>query len=375
MLSDEMIYAAGEIFFERMHRIVLRYLKLMGAHLRDIGRISATDAYRVAQMRRVAVTQGQIVREVAREAQQSVSDVHAVLEASARSDAQSYSAWALPAQAAQEMMAQLVAEQFQVTAGRMVNLANTTVVSEAYVRAVDVAVQSVRSGVTDYQASVRDVLREAAEAGLRVRDGTDTPVVAYEKGGTRRLDSAARQNVLDGVRDLSNASSERLGEAFGADGVEISAHMDCATDHLPWQGLQMSRKDFDAIQAELPRPYRMWNCRHHIYPIVLGVSKPAHTDEELKQMRERSQEQIEIDGRTKSRYAWTQEQRRIETRIRALKDMAVAAKAAEDMPLRRECQRGINDLTAYYERMSEAAGLPTREKRMSVGGFRAVKAE
>lgn len=55
-------------------------------------------------------------------------------------------------------------------------------------------------------------------------------------------------------------------------------------------------------------------------------------------------EQVTIDGKTRSRYQWTQEQRRIETAIRREKDVAIAAKAAGDDVLRRQCQQRINDL-------------------------------
>ena len=325
MLDDDALYAIGEVFFERMHAVVEKYLRRIGQHVRDIGQLLPSDAHRVAQMRRAAVTQGQMTREIARVAQQSVTDVHAVLEASAKSDMRSYEAWVQPMQTANEHVERMIAAQYQTTAGRMLNLSNTTIASDGYIKAVDVAVQAVQSGVADYRSATRDAIREAAQSGLRVRDGTDTTIVDYASGHTRRLDSAARQNVLDGVRDLSNAQAEYMGKTFGADGVEISAHYECALDHLPWQGRQMSRYDFDIIQASLARPYLQWNCRHHAYPILMGVSQPAHTPDELRKMREWSEEQVTIDGRTNTRYGWTQAQRRVETKIRGYKDTAVIA--------------------------------------------------
>ena len=67
--------------------------------------------------------------------------------------------------------------------------------------------------------------------------------VRYASGLTRRLDTAARQNVLDGFRALMQRTRDETGKAFGADGVEISAHMLCAEDHLPYQGRQFSLED------------------------------------------------------------------------------------------------------------------------------------
>ncbi|MCI6290502.1 MAG: phage minor capsid protein, partial [Clostridiales bacterium] len=183
--------------------------------------------------------------------------------------------------------------------------------------------------MTDYASAIRGALREAGNGGLSVQ---------YPSGLTRRLDSNLRQNVLDGVRSLNNDILDQLGNEYGADGVELSAHALCAEDHLPYQGRQFSRKAFERLQASLPRPIGMWNCKHTIFPVVLGVSEPAHTPEELAAYARNSREAIEIDGRVKTRYEWTQEQRRTETAIRRQKDVANLAKASGDDVLRREAQ-------------------------------------
>jgi hypothetical protein len=164
-----------------------------------------------------------------------------------------------------------------------------------------------------------------------------------------------------------------VGKEFGADGIELSAHALCAEDHLPYQGTQMSIKEFDRLQNRLDRPFGMWNCHHTWHYIILGVSKPAYSPEELEEYKRNSNEEIEIDGLKKTRYQWTQEQRRIETAIRYQKDIAVAAKASGDMMTRRECQRIINDMFKWYDTVSNAAKLHERPERTSVQGFTAVK--
>ena len=98
----------------------------------------------------------------------------------------------------------------------------------------------------------------------------------------------------------------------------------------------------------------------------------AGTDE-LRMRREKSNAEIEIDGRTKTRYEWSQEQRRIETAVRAQKDIAIAAKASGDDVARREAQSKINALQDHYEKVSKAAGLDMQRDRMRVAGFRQVK--
>ena len=93
---------------------------------------------------------------------------------------------------------------------------------------------------------------------------------------------------------------------MGPDGVEISAHMLCAEDHLPYQGRQFSLEEFERLNQTLRRPIAkgIWNCSHVAEPIVLGISEPAYTEEELAEYRRSSLEQVTIDGKTRSRYQW-----------------------------------------------------------------------
>lgn len=116
-----------------------------------------------------------------------------------------------------------------------------------------------------------------------------------------------------------------------------------------------------------------WNCKHIALPILLGISQPAYTDEELAAFARNGREEITIDGITMTRYEWTQKQRQIETAVRAQKNIAIMAKASGDDLARREAQRNINDLENQYARITDAAGLTAKKERMRVAGFRRVK--
>ena len=260
------------------------------------------------------------------------------------------------------------------TMGRMENLANSTVSSDAYRRAVDTAVSAVQSGVEDYGSAIRRSIREAGQMGLRVREN-GTTAVEYASGHTRRLDSAVRMNILDGVRHLNQSIMDEVGRQLGADGIEIDAHMLCAEDHLPYQGRQFSNADFEQIQSSLPRPFGEWNCRHSWHPILLGISRPAFTDDDLRAMQDYSTEQIEIDGRTKTRYQWSQEMRRLESAVRQQKDTATMAKAAGDTQLERRCKGTILQLNEKYKSVADQAGLKPEFQRTFVQGYRDGKAE
>lgn len=234
-----------------------------------------------------------------------------------------------------------------------------------YHNLVDQAIAEVGTGQTSYNSAIRNALKQTADSGIRVID--------YESGYSRRLDSAMRQNILDGVKDIAHEVSMRTGEEFGADGVEIDAHNYCAEDHLPYQGRQFTNKEFEDIQNSLPRQFEMWNCRHTVHAIILGLSEPLYTEDERQAMKEQSTEKIEFEGKEYTRYEATQLQRRIETSVRQSKDRAIIAKASGDDLTRRVEQLRINQLKQKYSEITNVFKTPPALDRMSVSGFRAVK--
>lgn len=373
MLSERQLNALLERFDVRMQEVTEEYLRKMGEHLKAVGKLSASDVNRLIELKRVGQNVKKIKKSIAKAADASMRDVEEAFRAAAESDARFAAKYFAESAApivkgAPKLSAPLervLKAQLRVTAQEFKNLSRTTILSERYRSAVDLAVQTVQTGVEDYQTAIRRAMKTAAAEGLRV---------TYPNSGlTRRLDSAVRQNVLDGVRALNNDVLAQLGKEYGADGVEISAHALCAEDHLPYQGRQFSRKEFERIQNNLDRPFGMWNCKHTIFPVILGVSVPAHDESELALYQSNSSQAVTIDGRTMSRYQWSQEQRRIETAVRAQKNIAVAAKAAGDDAARREAQAKINALRERYESISERAGLSAENERMTVAGFRPVK--
>lgn len=369
MLSERQLEAILEVFRHRAQAVTEEYLIRMGHHLRDIGTLSPSDVNRMIELKRMNYNIEQIKREIAKAANVSLKDVEKVFEAVAESDMRFaekvFAADHTPSIKANPALERILKAQARITKQTLANLSQTTILADGYKNAVDVAVQTVQMGITDYNSAIRRAMKAAAGDGLRVK---------YPNSGlTRRLDSAVRMNVMDGIRAINQDVMRQVGNEFGADGVEISAHALCAEDHLPYQGKQMTNKEFDRLQNRLDRPFGMWNCRHTWHPILMGISQPAYTPEELADFKRNSRERIEIDGIIKSRYEWTQEQRRIETAIRQQKDIAVAAKASGDMVTRRECAAMIRALDKYYGKITDAAGLLAKPERMRVAGFRAVK--
>lgn len=201
----------------------------------------------------------------------------------------------------------------------------------------------------------------------------------------RRLDSAVRQNVLDGIRQVQQKAQELIGEEIGADGVDITAHPNSAPDHEPVQGRRFDLANFQKMQSGqdfedvdgnhyegFERPITQWRCRHLIFYILLGVTRRMYTDIQLKDWESENQKGCVIDGKHYTNYEATQLMRNMETEIRKQKDTAVLAKASGDDVLRRECQSNINKLTKKYNSVAEAAGLRKQMQRTRVEGFTPV---
>ena len=129
----------------------------------------------------------------------------------------------------------------EATHGRLKNIANTSVVGvvtqsgfmtpgDAYKAMIDEAAAQMASGKMGLNAAVRSVLKQFADSGLAV--------VEYESGRTRSLAAAIEMNLKEATSQVYQGVQRRVGQEFGADGVEISAHGDCAPDHLDIQGIQ-----------------------------------------------------------------------------------------------------------------------------------------
>ena len=184
---------------------------------------------------------------------------------------------------------------YKIDGGRYLTL------RQMYTRAIDKAIYEVQSGTVDYHTAMRKTVKELA-TGLRVKDSTLTVdqntgevKLHWESGYSKRLDSHIRQNLIDGIKQLQQNMLNYHGERFGSDGVELSAHAISAPDHVDVQGRQFSNAEFAKMQngydfedvkgnryKGFARPIGQWNCRHVEFPIVIGISEPVYTDEQLK---------------------------------------------------------------------------------------------
>lgn len=232
-------------------------------------------------------------------------------------------------------------------------------VDEAYKAILDSAIQSVMQGDAAYTKAIERAVRQLSRGGLRVM---------YPSGSTRELYAAVSMKVMDGFRLTMQDIRDQQAQRFKADGVEVSAHGMCAEDHLPYQGRQYTKAEFESIQQKLRRPIgRGMNCRHMVTGVVLGVSSGAYTEERRRSMVGESRRKTGVktaSGHDMTAYEFSQWQRRSETEIRKLKAQARLHEKAGLDP--RELEREADAKRREYVELSKRAGVETRLERTRV---------
>lgn len=379
MLTDREIEASYTRMRDRIDLVNAEYLKAVARQINAIGGLNASSIRKLAQMRIYRANVAKIKAALAKALNLSVQELQELLERAARevyADAD-YMAVIRGRRLMQleynEPLKKYISAVSAQTEERFHNYSNTTCIDENYQEAVTNAIDAVARGVTDYRSAIRDTMRKLGGDGLRI---------TYESGVTRRMDTALRQNVLDGVKQIQQEAQRLIGEEIGATGVELSAHPFSAVDHEPAQGRQFSLQEFSRMQAGQPftdangnrydgfkRPIGEWNCRHFASYIILGVSPRRYTDAQLKAWKEMNHKGCTIGGKHYTVYEASQLMRQLETSARRQKDIANLAKLSGDDKLRREAQAKIVTLKAQYKAVSEASGLKQRAERMVVEGF------
>lgn len=247
------------------------------------------------------------------------------------------------------------------TAGYVMQGGQFTLWTDAYRQALNLAQMQIASGVVDYNTAIRQAIKPFTQQGMSF--------IGYASGRRVSIEAAARQAILGGVSDMANEVMKKNAADLGTDGWEISAHIDCAPDHEPYQGRQYSNEEYEQLNNSLARPIGTLNCRHIAYPVLLGISEPMYSESKLREMRRKNADGITYEGKHYTLYEADQMQRRLERAIRktkreligydnaGLKDEFTAA----SIKLRRQRD--------YYADFSDKAGLVARSELLQVGGY------
>lgn len=401
MLSEKTIEKLIERLTERIEAGNTYVLRKIGENIKKIGSVSPTSAQQLANILKYGGSYNEIVNELARITNLNVKEIYEIFDEVAKHDyqfaKQFYDFRGIDYVPYEENLAlqREVKALAKITASEYVNFSNTlaftkkvngktvyTPLFEAYRNAIDEAVLSVAQGKDTFDEQMRKVIKDFGESGIRTVD--------YASGYSRRLDSAVRENLQGALRNLHNETQKLIGEEYGADGVEISTHLNPAPDHAEVQGRQFSNEEFEKFQndqdavdytgklfpAEFEgkdrRSISEYNCYHYTFSIILGVNKPEYSPEQLQDIIDKNNKGFELDGEHYTMYEGTQMQRNLETQIRKNKDLQIMAKATGNDQLVLESQQKITELTTKYNELCKTSGLPRKADRLRVSGFKRV---
>lgn len=398
LLTDEFFESATESLVEIANQTSNEIINILSKRIENIGTLTPGDVQRLKSIL-VQTDLDTIEKIIAKQTKKSFDEIDKIFEEVAKKNEQMYLIYydymglddtrstainriiTASAKSAKEEYLNL-SRAFSLTLDKKV-----TPLSIAYNKIIDKAVYQVVNGTTDYFSAMRSTIKEISKNGV-VIDGKQLTVYKTRKNMnkalswntasgrtyyTRRLDSSVRMNILDGARQMSLNMLNQAGKEFGADGVEISAHGLCREDHQAAQGHIYSLKEFEELQGKLQTPIATgeFNCGHIAYPVILNVANPTHSQSELDKYINSSNDVVEfegLDGETlkKTRYEASQYQRRVETKIRSLKEQANALENSGDNVGAERVKKKARKYAKAYRKQSNQAGLDTHPKRLRV---------
>ncbi len=195
------------------------------------------------------------------------------------------------------------------------NMTNTIAFQsqQAYVNAVDEAYMKVISGAFDYTSAINTAVQQLADKGITLKD---------KLGRNIQLETAVRRNVLSGIHTTANNINRNIETELGCDGYEVTAHLGARPSHAEEQGKQFAINKKDAskygleLWSDVAELWEEYNCRHSYFGIILGVSEPVYTNNELEKLKNAT---VTLNGKQVPYYKATQRQRQFESDIRNTK--------------------------------------------------------
>lgn len=405
MITEEQIDLLVERLIRRIEEANTYFLKKIGSSVAKIKELTPTQAHQLVQILKYGGSYEEIIKEIARYTDLNIKDIDDIFSAYAKKDYAFYKKFYQYRDIPYIPYEQNVALRTQTQALANIfknesynyfraNVLGYTIkdlngrgrflgLRETYNMVLDEALLNVSQGKQTFDSAMARIMEQIGGSGLKTLE--------YESGRGIRLDSAIRMHLKGRLRELHNENQKIIGEEIGTDGVEISVHANPAPDHESAQGHQFTNEEFDKLQGGLValdykgraitldhdnksgyRPISEMNCYHYVFTIVLGVSEPLYTDEQLQKIIEDNEKGFELDGKHYTNYEGQQLQRNIERAIREQKDTQILAKASDNKELISKSQEKITVLTHKYQELSNISGLPTKLERLKVSGYKRI---
>lgn len=194
---------------------------------------------------------------------------------------------------------------------------------QAYVEAIDKAYLDVLAG-KNYIQAIEDTVRDLAGKGITLTDSAGRQV---------QLEVAVRRNILSGIKLTADDINKIIERKLGCNGYTVPAHSGARPSHAEAQGKQYAITKSNAKKynvgfwGDVKHLWKEYNCRHTPTGIILGISEPLYTDEELEELKN---SKVTYKGKKIPEYEATQIQRRLEREQRNLKRQLQPLKNSND---------------------------------------------
>ena len=264
------------------------------------------------------------------------------------------------------------------------DLKNPTVLKAQNLEKTYRSVLNEASSYSNVSNELRDVALKRTETQLF--DSGVHYLISNSSDDTKHVTNAnntIRMSVLDKVKNLINKVQDIMGKQFGANAMELSAHIYPAPDHAPAQGHQFSMKEVDKMQSGMDfedlngtkyvgfdRRIGEWNCRHYFMKIKKGA-EPTYSQKQLDKILEDNEKgYTDENGKHRTLYECTQVQRRYEREIRHAKEKYLYAKALNDKNMMAQARNRVGALTTKYKQFSNKCDLPIKLERIKVKDYK-----
>ena len=402
MFNEERENVLIERLVRRQEKANEQILRELGKILGEIGQLTPSEAYTIGQQLKYGESLQKIIKILSKQSQLTEVEIYQMLEGEARHNL----AFSKKYFKAREIdfipykdnrpLQRLVNEVAIATinnvgVSELRNISRTTGITyldrngkrvtkniiDAYNEIVDDAIVNVATGKESFQQELQRQLKTIGQSGIQK--------IEYESGRHRRIDSALRMNLQDGLSQLAIAQQEIVGNQFKNDGWEVTVHSYPAIDHEDIQGHIFYNEEFNKLQdyeyfgdikdvngriytrdgENHIRPIGELNCYHVAMAIVVGVDKPRYTQEELDKINKDNEKGFDFEGKHYTLYEGTQLQRQLELSIRKNREVEVIAKASGESgkQLLQDTRATINQLFNKYHELSKISGLKTKLER------------
>lgn len=412
MFNEERENVLIERLVRRQEKANEQILKELGKILGEIGQLTPSEAYTIGQQLKYGESLQKIVRILSEASRLTEVEIYEMLRGEARYNLD-FSKKYFKAREIDFIpydsnlpLQNLVEEVSLATIGNYRNISNTLgltfldsnnnkvtkSITQAYNEIVDNAILNVSTGKQSFQQELERQLKTIGKNGVQS--------IEYESGRHRRIDSALRMNLQDGLSQLAIAQQEIVGGQFGYNMVEVTHHVNAAPDHIDsidgkqfamidilrqqiLNGIEKDIKltdivgnrvkvkgvwydDFNTINEGLDRHVGTLNCRHTTMTGILGIDKPRYSKEELERDKENNLKGFDYENKHYSLYEGEQLLRKIELELRKTRETKILAQSSKEIETLNQMKQKENLLINKYYDILKVSGLKSKIERARI---------